>query len=414
VTVAVIDSGVDASHPDLAGQVLPGADFITGTEGTSVDPHGHGTHVAGTIAALTGNGIGVAGAAPDARILPVRVLGANGSGYMSDVANGIAYAADHGAGVINLSISSTTQVGAVSNAVAYARSKGVVIVAAAGNARRSGSPTSFPAADTGVIAVAATTSDDSVAAYSNRGGYVDVAAPGSDILSTYPGNRYGRMSGTSMAAPHVAAVAAILKDAGHDITPDQVEQALTTSAVDLGEPGRDDDFGAGRIDAAAALALRTPPSTGPATTEPAMPATSAPAETATPTQAATPEPTTQPTTPTPSTPPTPSTTPTPEPSTTPTPSTPPSPEPSRTTPTPSQPAPPTTPAVGVFRTGPGLLIVVTAGADGEQAQIQRWTGGAWETVRTFPAAKISRFSGLTPGLNHRVVVSGTTSSVILL
>ncbi|MDY7090969.1 MAG: S8 family serine peptidase, partial [Actinomycetota bacterium] len=258
VTVAVIDSGVDSSHPDLAGHVLPGGDFITGTEGAAVDPHGHGTHVAGTIAALTGNGEGIAGMAPDAQILPVRVLDANGNGYMSDVANGIAYAADHGADVINLSVSATSQVGAVTNAIAYARSKGVVVVAAAGNARRTGSPTAFPAADPGVLAVAATASDDSVAGYSNRGGYVDVAAPGSDITSTYPGNRYVRMNGTSMAAPHVSALAALLKGADRTLTPDQVEQAVTASAVDLGEPGRDLDFGAGRIDAPAALATLSP------------------------------------------------------------------------------------------------------------------------------------------------------------
>jgi subtilisin family serine protease len=163
ITVAVVDSGVDAAHPDLAGQILPGADFITGQEGVAIDPHGHGTHVAGTIAALAGNGAGIAGLAPNARILPVRVLGDNGSGYMSDVADGIVYAADRGAHVINLSISSTVQVSAVSNAVAYARGKGVVVVAAAGNARRSGNPASYPAADEGVIAVAATDSADTVA-----------------------------------------------------------------------------------------------------------------------------------------------------------------------------------------------------------------------------------------------------------
>ena len=136
VTVAVVDSGVDAGHPDLAGQVLPGTDLVTGTSGVSSDPNGHGTHVAGTIAALTGNGVGVAGLAPDAKILPVRVLAENGSGMMSAVATGITWAADQGAQVINMSLGATAQVTAVTNAIAYARSKGVVVVAAAGNSRR--------------------------------------------------------------------------------------------------------------------------------------------------------------------------------------------------------------------------------------------------------------------------------------
>ena len=441
VTVAVVDSGVDATHPDLAEQVLPGGDFITGLEGTAVDPHGHGTHVAGTIAALAGNGAGIAGVAPQARILPVRVLGANGSGYMSDVANGIAYAADRGADVINMSISSTAQVAAVSNAVAYARSKGVVVIAAAGNARAQGSPTSFPAADPGVLAVAATTSADTVAGYSTSGGYVDVAAPGSDILSTYPGDRYVRMNGTSMAAPHVAAVAALLKSADRSLTPDRIEQALTGSAVDLGVPGRDDDFGAGRIDAAAALATVTPPTTdpttppaadpvtvptqGPATTTPPAtdPAPSTP-PTPEPTQPAqSPEPTRtgqaspppaptqptqpQPTQPQPSTPA--STTPAQPQPTTPTPTIPSSAAPS-TAPTPA----PTQPVIRLIRPAAGRLTVVIMGCAGAPAEIQQWTGAAWQSVRTYPATTIARFTDLTPGLEHRVVVCGATSTVIRL
>ncbi len=406
VTVAVVDSGVDSAHPDLAGQVLPGADFITGTEGASIDPNGHGTHVAGTIAALAANGEGVAGVAPGAHILPVRVLGADGNGYMSDVANGIAYAADHGADVINLSVSATVQVAAVTNAVAYARSKGVVVIAAAGNARRSGSPTSFPAADPGVIAVAATAGDDSIAPYSNQGAYVDVAAPGSDITSTYPGNRYGRMSGTSMATPHVAAVAALLKAADRALSPDQVELALTSSAVDLGAPGRDDDFGAGRIDAAAALATVPTPAAAPTTPE------MSPAITPTESAPTTPEPSpTMPAEPTPTQPePT-----QPEP-TQPQPTTPAqSPAPTtEATPTPTPSATPAEPVIRLVRPGAGKLTVVIVGADGEPAQIQRWVGGDWETVVTYPAVRVARFTDLTPGVVHRVVVAGTTSFEIRL
>ncbi|WP_436527510.1 S8 family peptidase [Actinoplanes sp. HUAS TT8] len=272
VTVAVIDTGVDASHPDLAGQVLTGYDTTTDTVGGNADPQGHGTHVAGTIAALTGNGIGVSSIAPNVKILPVRALGKDGSGDMSDTAQGIVWATDHGANVINMSLGSSGQSSAVSVAITYARSKGVVVVAAAGNERAKGSPVSYPGADAGVIAVAATDSGDAVASYSNAGSYVDVAAPGSGILSTYPtalaasGTGYATMNGTSMASPHVAGTAALLLAAHPGLTPDQVESALESTAVDLGPTGRDNDYGYGRIDAAAALAeVASTPSTAPTT-----------------------------------------------------------------------------------------------------------------------------------------------------
>jgi serine protease len=301
--VAVVDTGVDASHPDLAGQVLTGYDEISQVEGGNTDPNGHGTHVAGTIAAATGNGVGISSIAPDVKILPVRVLRADGGGYTSDAANGIVYAADHGADVINMSLGSDEDDAMVSSAIAYARSRGVVIVAAAGNERQKGNPTSYPAADPGVIAVAATDSADLVAGYSNSGGYVDVSAPGSSILSTYPaalnGSGYAIMSGTSMASPHVAAVAALLRSADPSLSPDQVESALETSATDLGPAGRDDDYGYGRIDAAAALAAITPatpptsePTSGP-TTPPTVDPTTDP--TTEPTVGPTVEPTAEPT-----------------------------------------------------------------------------------------------------------------------
>ncbi|WP_436527529.1 S8 family peptidase [Actinoplanes sp. HUAS TT8] len=295
VTVAVIDTGVDASNVDLAGKVLTGWDATTDKAGGNTDPNGHGTHVAGTIGAVTGNTIGISSVAPDTKILPVRVLGQDGSGYMSDAAEGIVWAADNGAKVINMSLGSSSQVTAVSNAVAYARSKGVTVIAAAGNERGSGSPVSYPAADPGVIAVAATDSSDHVASYSNAGSYVDVAAPGSSILSTYPaalGRSYATMSGTSMASPHVAGLAALLKAAQPSLTPDQIEQAIEKSAVDLGTAGRDNDYGYGRVDAVAALAAVTSsaPTTAP-TTAPTSKAPSAAPSTSTPTTAPTTAPT---------------------------------------------------------------------------------------------------------------------------
>ncbi|MGX6607160.1 S8 family peptidase [Micromonosporaceae bacterium Da 78-11] len=353
VVVAVIDTGVDASHADLAGQVLAGYDAIADTAGVSTDGNGHGTHVAGTIAAATGNGIGVSAIAPDTKILPIKVLGANGSGYMSDTAEGIVWAADHGANVINMSLGSSSKVSAVSNAIAYARSKGVTVVAAAGNEREDGSPTSYPAADAGVIAVAATDSADKVAYYSNQGSYVDVAAPGSAILSTYPGNKYSTMYGTSMASPHVAAVAALLKAYHKALTPDQVEAALESSAVDLGTAGKDTDYGYGRIDAVAALAAVT----APATTAPTSSATTAPTTTA-PT-------TTVPTTavPTPSATKPSSATPTPTTSVSPTPTKTASPSPTATptktaTPTPTRTttAPKVRPSISVAASAPNVVF----------------------------------------------------------
>ncbi len=286
VTVAVIDSGVDARHPDLAGNVLSGYDAIANKAGVSTDPNGHGTHVAGTIAAVTGNGVGVSAIAPDARILPVKVLGANGSGYMSDTAEGIIWAADHGAGVINMSLGSSSKVTAVSNAISYARSKGVVVVAAAGNERAKGSPTSYPGADEGVIGVGATDSADRIASFSNAGSYVDVSAPGVSIISTYPtalGRAYAGMNGTSMAAPHVAAVAALIKAAQPSLTPDQVQAELQNSAVDLGAAGKDNDFGFGRIDASAALSAVAATPSASATTPAATPTPGGTATSPTPT-----------------------------------------------------------------------------------------------------------------------------------
>ncbi|GIF17761.1 type VII secretion-associated serine protease mycosin [Actinoplanes tereljensis] len=282
VTVAVLDSGVDAGHPDLAGQVLPGADLTDGTEGPSHDVHGHGTHVAGTIAAATGNGTGVAGIAPDVKILPVRVLGDTGAGYMSVAAQGVIWAADHGADVINLSISGATEEQSMTYAIAYARSRNVVVVAAAGNDRQKGNPVSFPGASPGVIAVAATGQGDAVAPFSTAGAYVDIAAPGAGIVSTYPGNRYVGMNGTSMATPHIAAAAALLRSVDRTLNPDQIEAALESSAVDLGAPGRDDDYGHGRLDIVAALDKATTPEPAPADPTPTEP-------TPTPTQTEEPE-----------------------------------------------------------------------------------------------------------------------------
>ncbi len=262
--VAVIDTGVQADHPDLAGQVLAGQTFLSGgavRPVAAIDGHGHGTHVAGTIAARTGNRIGIAGVAPAARIVPVKVLEDEGYGTDADVAYGIAWATQQQVDVINLSLGGPPS-NAISLAVHHAICNGVTVVAAAGN---SGpwSPPSYPAADEGVIGVAASAPGDALAIFSSHGSWVDVTAPGDAVLSTVPTylNRIGykNMSGTSMAAPHVAGVAALLASANPTWTPAEIAAALTATATDRGPAGRDDGYGHGVAEPGRALAYRPAP-----------------------------------------------------------------------------------------------------------------------------------------------------------
>jgi subtilisin family serine protease len=248
VTVAVVDTGVQANHPDLQGRVLPGVAFVNGVTlvgGGATDVDGHGTHVAGIIAAGD-NGLGVVGVAPSARILPVRTLDATGSGLSSDIAKGITWAVDHGANVINLSLGSDAESSAVDAAVAYATSHNVDVVAAAGNTGP-GAPAEFPAALPAVIAVAALDEDGTVATYSTRGSYVDVAAPGTSILSTYPPSTWARLSGTSMASPHVAGLVALVIGGRGKVAPSSMLSRIKATATDAGPRGADSAYGAGRI-----------------------------------------------------------------------------------------------------------------------------------------------------------------------
>ena len=276
VTVAVVDTGVDASQPDLAGQVLAGKAFLTGATSASVlnpkvDTCGHGTHVAGTIAAVANNFIGVAGAAPGTKILPVKVMNPtlSCSGYGSDVAKGITWAANNGAKVINLSLGGTSDDAAQDLAIAYAHSKGVVVVAAAGNNHGPAATChtvgtnaiSYPGASKYVIGVGAIDANFARGCFSNTGWYVDVVAPGVNVLSTYPTAitgagyaPYAYMSGTSMATPHVAAAAALMLARWPACTPDRVEARLETTARRLGgTTTRNNDYGYGLIDPARAI-----------------------------------------------------------------------------------------------------------------------------------------------------------------
>lgn len=253
--IAVIDSGVDLDHPDLQNKVVAGWDFVN-NDAYPDDDHSHGTHVAGIAAAATNNALGVAGVSWDARIMPVKVLDSGGSGYMDDVIAGMEYAADHGAQVLNLSLGSVTSSSALQDAVNYARNRGAVVIAAAGNCG-SGciiggqyyyNPLMYPASCQNVVGVAATTSTDGWASFSEHNTYVDLSAPGVGIYSTIP-NGYGYKDGTSMATPFVSGLAALVLSRWPDYTPSQVETALFNNADDLGSSGRDDYFGYGRVNA---------------------------------------------------------------------------------------------------------------------------------------------------------------------
>jgi type VII secretion-associated serine protease mycosin len=257
VTVAVIDTGVKSSHSDLSGNVLSGTDYVA--PGTSAnDENGHGTHVAGIIAALHNNSRGIAGMAPRAKILPVRVLDKNGSGTSANVSKGIIYAADRGAKVINLSLGSNRSSTAMQSAVAYAIRKNVLVVAAAGNSGCGllGAPTEYPASYSGVVGVGAVTQSLKRASYSSCGSWVDVAAPGDRIISTMIQNSVGlgcsssanycTMSGTSFSAPYVAASGA-LAIARRGWSQSTVASRLQSTATDLSPSGRDKYTGAGFI-----------------------------------------------------------------------------------------------------------------------------------------------------------------------
>ncbi len=209
VVVAVVDTGVDASHEDLNGRVIPGASFVDPTTDGTVDGGGHGTHVAGTIVANANNGIGIAGVAPGAKVLPVQVLNHEGWGYTSDVAAGLAWAADNGAHIINMSLGSSKPSELMEAVVDYASGRGALLIASAGNAGTWGP--AYPAMYPGVVAVSAVDWWGWKTMFSNFGDHIGFAAPGENILSTVPGtDGYRWADGTSMASPHVAGVAALV------------------------------------------------------------------------------------------------------------------------------------------------------------------------------------------------------------
>ncbi len=244
--VAIVDTGIDHTHPERADHVIKGPDLVNRDDDPQ-DDHVHGTHVAGIVGASADNGLGMAGVAPGVSLMAVKVMDAQGAGDVATICEGIVWAADPGDHVINLSIGSRNGYDAKKAATDYARSKGAVVVAAMGN---DGQFSAFyPAACKGVVAVGATTQDDSRASFSNMGVWMAVTAPGDHILSTIRDGRYWTLSGTSMATPHVAALAALIRSVRPDLGVDQVAERIRAGARDLGAPGFDPEFGQGCIDA---------------------------------------------------------------------------------------------------------------------------------------------------------------------
>ena len=248
VTIAILDSGVDSAHPDLAGKLLPGWNFYDGNSNTA-DVTGHGTKVAGTAAASTNNSLGVASIAGGAMILPGRVGSPTGSASYSTMAAGVTWAADKGARVANLSYGGARGSATVQSAAQYLKNKGGLLVTSGGN---DGIEEAVAPSDA-LVAVSATTSSDVKASWSSYGNYIDVAAPGSGIYTTTNGGGYASVSGTSFASPATAAVVALMMAANPALGPDDIAKHLFATAVDLGTAGFDKYYGHGRIDAAAAV-----------------------------------------------------------------------------------------------------------------------------------------------------------------
>ncbi|KAB8143391.1 S8 family serine peptidase [Chloroflexia bacterium SDU3-3] len=280
VPIAVLDTGAQLDHPDLAGQLWQnpgeaagngldddGNGLIDDTSGWHfyhvvsnfqsyarddadlADPDGHGTHVAGIIAARGDNGQGTSGLAWRARLMVLRVLDADRSGWESDVIRGLGYAVEHGARVVNMSLGFDAPSPLLADAVAQAEARGVVVVAAAGNS----GAVLYPAAYPSVLSVGASDAAGLRASFSASGPRLDLLAPGQGILSTWRDGGFYAMSGTSMAAPHVAGVAALVLERYPQTTPAQLRGCLLRSAQGVGAAGRDDDTGWGIVDAGAAL-----------------------------------------------------------------------------------------------------------------------------------------------------------------
>lgn len=256
VKVAVIDTGIDLAHPDLTANLRTGINLVRPGR-TPDDDNGHGTHVAGIIGAVS-NSIGVVGIAPNVELYPVKVLNSRGVGYLSDIIAGIDWAVANRMDVINLSLGTSEHIQSMQDAIRRADQAGTVVVAASGN---SGGAVMYPAAYDEVIAVGMTNEDNEVERASSRGPQLDLVAPGDDIYSTYKGQRYREMTGTSMAAPHVVGAAALLEavPARCDRNGDgrcnraEVQARLQATATDILNVGYDTTSGYGLVNAQRAV-----------------------------------------------------------------------------------------------------------------------------------------------------------------
>lgn len=253
IKVGIIDTGISTRHPDLIANVRGGINTINLMKSWN-DDNGHGSHVAGIVGAVN-NTVGVVGTAPAVNLYAVKVLGANGSGYVSDIIEGLDWSIQNGMQVVNMSLGTTADIQSFHDAIIAAKNAGIMLVVAAGN---SGGAVNYPAAYPETIAVSATDVNDSIASFSSRGAEVDLTAPGVSIYSTYKGTGYATLSGTSMASPHIAGVAAMVLNTSVGISDtngngvwdvDEVTKRLKDSATDLGTAGFDNLYGWGLVNA---------------------------------------------------------------------------------------------------------------------------------------------------------------------
>lgn len=271
VSIAIIDSGVDPTHPDLSSKLLTGYNFLDESTNTS-DVQGHGTAVAGAASAITNNYTGVAGVAWDNPILPLVVVNSSGYATYSNIARAIIYAADKGVRVINISIGGSSSSSTLQDAVNYAWNKGSVIFAAAANS--STNVPYYPAACNNVVAVSATTSSDTLASFSNYGDWIDISAPGESIMTTNNGGGYGSRSGTSFSSPISAGLAALIVSKNSYLSNVEIVNIIEQNADDLGSAGFDIYYGYGRINVYNSLVAATNATQQPDATAPTVSITS--------------------------------------------------------------------------------------------------------------------------------------------
>ncbi len=255
IRVGIIDTGIDMTHPDLQANIRGGANMIDPAKSPN-DDNGHGSHVAGIIAGVN-NAVGIIGVAPSVDLYAIKVLNRQGSGYISDIIEGLQWSIANQMQAVNMSLGASTDIQSLHDAVIAAANAGIVQVVAAGNDGVS-APVSYPGAYAEVITVSATDQTNTIASFSSRGPAVDIAAPGVSIFSTYKSGGYATLSGTSMATPHVAGVAALvlktapgIYDANGDgqWQPQEVQAKLEATATDLGAAGKDAVYGAGLLNA---------------------------------------------------------------------------------------------------------------------------------------------------------------------